>query len=273
VRALVVRAQAVATAAVLASGIGLAAAGGATSTAVPQASGQILALIARSPEALAQYPSLRMTVTINIGTNGRNITLQEHGLVSRDGRLGTVSMALPNGLGQMNSVVSGRTIYVRIAPAHLTETGGRHWAGLTLSGGQTQPVSGSNALDYLRLLVGANGHISVLGHDTIDGAPCTHYRVDVDVAKALANAPVQVGDSGQQLLQAGIHTLPTDVWIDAQGRPRQMKMSYHLDGGSFATTIRFQGSSEPVHATLPLASDIFEVSDFQQLAPLILNTP
>jgi hypothetical protein len=268
-----VRLQATLTAAVLACAVGaaLAGAGGASESGVPQASGRILALIARAPATLASYPSIKMTFDIDLDINGQHVSIDENGLTRSDGRGGTLSMTLPRGLGTFTAIVVGRTVYARVAAVKLPLTGGRHWAAVTFTGGQTQPATGSDALAYLRLLAGANGTIRVRGHDTIEGAPCTHYMVDVDVAKAAAAAPSQFGDTTQQLVQAGVTTLPVDVWLDAQGKPRKMKISYHLDGASFSMTIKAQGSNTPVNVTAPRASDVDAVGTFAELAPLVLN--
>jgi len=268
------RLQAALAAAVAASGVGVAAtSAGGGGSAEPLAAGQILALVQRAPAALNSYPSVKMTLTFSIDAGGRHVGFTETGLISRDGQVGTIHMDLPNGLGAFDAVVSGRTIYAHVAASKLTLTGGRHWASVTLTGAQTQPVTGSNALDYLRLLAGADGQVTTVGHKTIDGAATTHYRVDVDVAKAAAAAPPQFGTADQTLTAAGVRTLPVDLWLDSNGAPRQMKMSYHLDGGSFTMTIRFRGSTNPVTVTPPPVTDDYPVSDFPQLAQFIANIP
>src|SRR5207244_1799665 len=91
-----------------------------------------------------------------------------------------------------------------------------------------QPTS---ALDYLR---GTSGNRHKVGtDDTLHGARTTQYQGTVDLRLAAANAPN--ADRRKGLQQAakllGVNTFTADIWIDSEGRLRQMR--YSLDTSKF----------------------------------------
>ena len=147
---------------------------------------------------------------------------------------------------------------------------GKHWIGLSITTrGQTSPAqtpTGNDALGFLHLMPGATGEVQQIGHDKIDGVRTTHYRVTIDVAKAEQSMPDQFqrGSAGQ-LSQLGISTLPLDVWLDADNKLRQDKLSFDVQQMHFAMQMRLSGSSSPVHVTAPPASDVYFVTSSAEL--------
>jgi hypothetical protein len=130
--------------------------------------------------------------------------------------------------------------------------GGQHWVevdlsklgkaagvdlGSLLSGSQFQPG------DVLSMLEAEGAKVRSLGPATVRGAATTHYRVQLDVAKAL-----QAKGLNNPLLAAAaanMPKIPLDVWIGKDGLLHRVR-------AAFAQTEK----GAPAHATLTM--DVFD---------------
>lgn len=84
-----------------------------------------------------------------------------------------------------------------------------------------------------------------LGDDEIDGEPVTHYRLEVDAAKALEA-------TGQASVPGLPETLSYDVWLDAEDRMR--RLTYELTGTTLTMDLTDWG--KPVSITAPAKDKI-----------------
>lgn len=251
------------TAAVFASGVGAAIAGSGAG-GVTLAGPQVLRLIQDAPAALSSYPSIKMTIKIDISINSKSESVGETGELSPDGKSGTFDVVLPDGKGTLSALAVNNTMYMRASQQSLALFG-KHWVGVAITGGSqagaAQTPTGNDALSFLHLMPGATGDVRVLGHETIDHVRTTHYRVSIDVAKAEQSMPPQFqhGSAGQ-LAQLGVSTLPLDVWLDAQNKLRQEKLSLDVQQMHFGMQVRVSGSTSPIQVTAPPASDVHFVA-------------
>jgi hypothetical protein len=86
----------------------------------------------------------------------------------------------------------------------------------------------SSSLDALR---GATGKVTRVGDDEIRGVKTTHYRVTLDLAKAISNAPEAQRDRVEtSVIALGTRNIPADVWVDGKGRLRKLRL--RLKGGT-----------------------------------------
>ena len=80
------------------------------------------------------------------------------------------------------------------------------------------------ALNYLNG-VAADG-ITEVGEAEVRGESTTHYRLTVDLERAKADAPEELGDDYDRLIeQIGGTTIPAEVWVDGDDRVRRMKFT------------------------------------------------
>jgi hypothetical protein len=96
---------------------------------------------------------------------------------------------------------------------------------------------GLNALaedptQFLNALKTVSSSVTTVGNDTIRGVQTTHYRAQIDLAKAAAESGADrtALDQYQKLL--GSATLPVDVYLDANGLPRRFEVSLTPAAGS-----------------------------------------
>jgi hypothetical protein len=117
-----------------------------------------------------------------------------------------------------------------------------------------------------------------VGPETVRGVATTHYRFDVDSAKALAKLPADAHAAIKAFIaQLGITATPMEAWIDAEGRIRRIHATIDtskstaspspLLSGLPATALRKSTDltmelfdyGAPVSVTVPAAD---EVTDF-----------
>ncbi|MFN8019464.1 MAG: hypothetical protein U0P45_15280 [Acidimicrobiales bacterium] len=122
-------------------------------------------------------------------------------------------------------------------------------------------------VDALR---GASSKVEELGTEPLDGTPTRHLRVHLDIEKALAKVPAD----RRERLQAALDRLgsgadrlrdqPADIWVDADGYVRRMKLTTSLEGipgasalgNQITETIDLGGFGEPVDVQVPPADQV-----------------
>jgi hypothetical protein len=80
----------------------------------------------------------------------------------------------------------------------------------------------AQALAYLR----AADDVEELGTEEVRGAETTHYRLTVDLREAAERLPDYSAVIEQSLATGGAAEVPTDVWVDEDGRVRRVRMVY-----------------------------------------------
>src|SRR5207248_7186265 len=87
--------------------------------------------------------------------------------------------------------------------------------GSLVQGQSNDPTQG------LGMVRGAANEV-VVGTEDVRGTPTTHYRVTVDLDKAIADAPSSERESLTKLSSLyTVRTFPVDVWLDSGGRVRR----------------------------------------------------
>lgn len=128
--------------------------------------------------------------------------------------------------------------------------------GKLLSGSQLQPS------DLLSMLQAEGATIRKLGPATIDGAATTHYRVTIDVAKALQarglTSPLFGGIAAQ------LPKVPADVWIGKDGLVHRIRLSYAVAQTRVAMTMDIYDYGAHVTIAAPPSSDVFDATQLAQ---------
>jgi len=124
----------------------------------------------------------------------------------------------------------------------------------------------------MQLLAGAD-QVTTVGSDTVRGAVTTHYRVTVDLKKAVQAAPPAARAAVQKLVGLyAIPTLPVDVWIDGNERirresivmdPLDLTLPVAATGatGKITITVEFYNFGAPVDTAPPPSSDVSDLSN------------
>ena len=154
------------------------------------------------------------------------------------------------GVGKIEAIAdysSGFVMYMKFPPQLSSQLGGKPWVKFDLSallkqagvdvdlGALTQGQS-NDPTSGLQLLRGADSVVTV-GTEDIRDTQTTHYRLVVDLEKAIANAPASERDALTKMANLyTVKTFPVDVWLDAQGRVSRFQQTtdpstFHLPAG------------------------------------------
>ena len=146
--------------------------------------------------------------------------------------------------GTLEFRVVDQTVYLDV-PAVSSATGGKPWVKVDLSAyenaigsGTGDPLGGATSGDpaqLLQLLKKVGAQVTEVGPATIGGVPTTEYQATIDLSKAIGQGTSSgsgaVLQPAQGLAQAlGLGNVPVSVWVDNEGRARQMAMNLSLFG-------------------------------------------
>jgi hypothetical protein len=93
--------------------------------------------------------------------------------------------------------------------------------------------------------------LQVVGQEQVAGADATHYHLTVDVTKLPQASPGR-----EQLLTAGVLSLPVDVWVDAKGRPVKLTEELTVQDQQVSTVVTVGSFDAPVSITAPPADQV-----------------
>lgn len=138
--------------------------------------------------------------------------------------------APPTGDTTFRAVFDGTTVYMQLPIPGLPTPWVRIEAG-ELEGleGLEQLESFSNdPTQSFAFLQGASDDIEEVGTEDVRDTSTTHYRMTVDLQRAVEEAPEEARKFLEQQIEVlGSDTLPMDVWLDDEGRVR--RQSFQID--------------------------------------------
>jgi hypothetical protein len=215
---------------------------------------------------------------------GEDRTVNSEGEVDFEASSGRVRIQVPDtgfGGGEIETLFDGETIYLRLpegaAPTPWVRFDLEDLEGLPgFEGFQDASSDPSGTLGFV---AGATGDVEEVGEEEVRGVDATHYRFTVDLDQAVENAPDDLQDAlRRQADTLGVDELPTEVWLDGDGRiVRQSfeidladtELSTPADGttppeleGGVTTTIEYYDFGLDVEVEPPPAA---EVTDFTEL--------
>jgi hypothetical protein len=167
---------------------------------------------------------------------------------------------------------SGFVIYMKFPPDVAQELGGKPWVKLDFGalmrdqgvdvdiaglfqGQSNDPTSG------LRLVRGADNVVRV-GPEQIRGTDTTHYRLDVNLDKAIADASTPTErDALTKLANLyTVRTFPVELWLDGDGRVRQFQES--LDTATIRLPAALQTKGNPLSGHVTITYDLYDFGSF-----------
>jgi hypothetical protein len=227
-------------------------------------------------------------VRLNLAVSGHGQRLGMHGAGAIDGTSSQLSFRLGSMAGQLAPQLGHAkikeialeqdgdyVIYLKLDFLSSQLPGGKQWvkldltklgksAGLDLgqlmSGSQLQPS------DLLGMLEAEGAKVQKLGAATIDGAATTHYRVRIDLAKALQEKGL-TSPMFKEIARR-TKTAADDVWIGKDGLVRRVRLAYSLGTPSgtahAAMTMKLYDYGAHVSIAAPPSSAVFDATQFAQ---------
>jgi hypothetical protein len=223
--------------------------------------------------------SAKIATSTEVGAGQQSLPITASGVIGFANRSADLNETLPAGQGAGETRFVNGLLYERLPGSLVSKlSNGKPWISLDLAklsqqgDGSLQqlltdsPSDPSTVLGFMR---GADTQVTTVGPDTVDGVPTTHYDVVLDLDKAAAGQDAQVQQSTHSLEQElGTHTLPAQVWLDAQGRLRKISMNETLSTAAMSTPTATAGTKPPGQISFQFTATL---SDFG--VPVTVTAP
>jgi hypothetical protein len=280
-KAAITAALAIVAASVFTAGCG----GGSTSGAL------VLDPVAAAATKTQNAGAARVRLTMALASQGKLVKLRASGAIDGTSaemnfKLGSLLglAGLPSaaraqlGHGSMREVAleenGDYVVYLRLGFLASQLPGGKQWikldvsklgksAGLDLgkmlSGSQLQPT------DLLSVLKAEGAKVHKLGSAKINGIATTHYKVSVDLAKALQSKGLTSPLLSSAVAQ--MKTINENVWIGKDGLVRRVALTYGLPAGDsprLAMTMDLYDYGAHVDIAAPSSSQVFDATMLAQ---------
>lgn len=232
--------------------------------------------------------SAHITTQTQVGVGSASAPITASGVIGFTDGAADLTETLPGGQGSAETRFVNGVLYERLPGALISSiSGGKPWIALDVnkmsgqgngSMGQVMANSPTDPSQILAYLKGAGDHVQVIGPDTVDGTPTTHYTVLIDLDKSVQGQDGTAVNAVHVLeQQLGSHTLPAQVWLDNQGHLRKLSIDATLRGATGGNTstppspsngnITFQFTATlsdfgvPVHVIVPPADQTANVTN------------
>lgn len=186
------------------------------------------------------------------------------GLMSME--LDMASLGIPGAAGTTTVLFDGKAFYYRFPPAMRSAFGNKEWVKMgldTLSKASgldleslLQQFKQSDPAASTALLTSAATDITEIGNQDVRGVPTRHFKMTVDMQKAVTDAPERLRSTVAKVAEMmGTGTYPAEIWIADDGLPRRMQYSMDL------SKMKLPGTTTPS----PLAGNVdfrMELFDF-----------
>jgi hypothetical protein len=133
---------------------------------------------------------------------------------------------------------------------------------------------GGDPRDVVAFLKAVSGDVQAVGREDIRGVSASHYRATLDLQKLLDLARSSSGqslvDMDEMMKQAGVPSIPVDVWVDDESLLRRMEMNFAMNGtggdsgkATFGLSLDVFDYGKPLFIELPPADDVADASTLQ----------
>jgi hypothetical protein len=196
--------------------------------------------------------SARMGFTMTMKGEGRTIKLDGAGAFDFDDSRGTITMdassvlLVGSGDGRFELRMIGSMLYMKL-PAALGGQGlpgGKAWVAIDVEktlkaaglGGINPTSFQQDPTQTLRLLRASSANVQKAGTAKVRGVATTRYTARLDLRKSIEAAGDELGLSEQERAQlrraaeqmstqAGLKTIPVEIFVDQEGLLRRMRMT------------------------------------------------
>lgn len=208
--------------------------------------------------------SVATELRLSLGGAGTEFTTTVTGAFDPRSDVGRVTVAV-GPMGQFELLVLGDRVYLKVPEAQVAANGGKHWVsapGADLPAAAAQLNADPRA--FVDFLGAVSGPITEIGGAEVRGVDTRHFRFDIDLGKLLARTPAQAGQF-DQLQGLGVETLPTELWVDDEDRPRRLRFALGVKGTEVDVQMELFDYGKPVEVVAPDPVDVREVPDVMQL--------
>jgi hypothetical protein len=219
--------------------VGCGSSGGGSAGTVPSGGAKgggasIQALLAGSVDKTEAAKNAKIHLDFTGSVAGKDASFGGDGIADFAGKKFQLSLTLPAEAGGVSGTIEerviGTDIYLKLPAAASSVTGGKPWikfsaADLSASSTTGLNFTGEDPTQLLATLRGVSDSITKVGTATIRGVETTHYRADVDLAKAVKASGADASNLQEFTKTLGATTIPEDVYLDKDGLPRRFAVT------------------------------------------------
>ena len=229
--------------------------------------------VAQAATKTADAGTVQLSMTGSVSASGIQIPLALDGrldLKNKRGHMEVTTSVPGKGDIKIEELLDGLVVYMRSDALTSNLPGGKHWIKLDLQalGKQAASTSASSSssarhrshqfLTYLKKA----GDVQKLGSEDIEGCQGrTTGPRSTSTSSSPRRASGRLGAPLEQL--TGSKTLPTDIWIDAQGRARRQAVDYTVKQPTRSRvqfTIDYEKFGVPVDVQKPDDGDTVDLA-------------
>ena len=223
--------------------------------------------------------SSKIAMSIGLGdaaaAQGMPSSIEAEGSFDYESRTGLLTMGLPLQPGQAPVDVEMRLLqnvmYMKFPAEMSAAFGGKPWVKIDLevaaeaAGADLGALSSAAAADptqSLAQLRGVSDDVTEVGEEELRGVNVTHYKLTINVEKAIAETPEAQREMVRSSLEKlGVESLPAEVWIDDDGRLRKMTQQITVEGaGTTDVTIELYDFGTDVNVEAPAEADVVDLT-------------
>jgi hypothetical protein len=248
-------------------------------------------VVAAAPETTLKAHTARTEIDVNVTAAGKHQRVNTDGVVDlRTGdavlRMDTAAIGIPGVEHDLEMRIVGAVGYVDVralakdAGEKLpSELGGARWLKFDFSKLQegaealnNDPSSSTSQLQYLRGV--SEDGVEDRGKENVRDTETTHYHADIDLEKLQREIEnTDMSDAARVVLEKSLDvidgdTIPTDVWVDDDGRVRRLETdtTVSVRGRKVTTEMRmeFFGFGVRVDVEKPPADDVADARVLSQ---------
>ncbi len=253
---------------------------GADGTADPADPATASRAVRDAAAATADSGGATVTTTSTGPARGRATSTTGTGTVDFRGGSATLALRISR-IGAVSAVTVGRLVYAALPPRAVGDIArGRRWVSVDLDRvdvglfGDTVVQLGAgatgNPADLPALLGGLRDDAALVGPETVDGTPTTHYRGTVDLGAVATATPALAPLVERFRTELSTSVLPVEVWVDGAGRLRrvvEVLRPADLPGGGATATATLADPGPRPMATAPPAVGVRDLlADLEQRA-------
>ena len=272
----------------LVSLLAAACGGGGAGDAVAELSPEEAVAAAATNTADAGTYRADFTITMS-GLGAEPLTMTGEGEFDAERQVGRMTFDMSGlggaggpDLGKAEVIFEGLVVYMKLPFLQEVRPGIEPWIrfdfeelgkqqGIDLGG--LQQLNQGDPSQVLAYLKASSDDVKKAGAEEIRGVQTTHYTMTVDLHKVAEQVPEQKANVERVIEQSGVETVPTEVWIDDEGRARRMELRYDDmlfapgQRGNMEMTMDLFDFGVEVDVEPPPASQVTDISELLQQPP------
>jgi hypothetical protein len=193
----------------------------------------VQALLAGSVDKVDQAKNAKLHIAFSGSAAGQDLTFSGDGIADFAGKKFELTLNLPASAGIGGTIeerVIGQNFYIKLPAAASSITGGKPWVQFNASELGASSTTGLNftgedPTQLLATLRGVRDSVTKVGTTQVRGVETTHYRAQVDLAKAVQASGADASKLQDFTKTLGSNTIPEDVYLDKDGLPRRFAVT------------------------------------------------